>query len=62
MQKSVECDAMLALDWGVNRTATRTIYISLVRSVFDYGCVVYRSAAKTILKKLNVFQSKALRL
>ena len=50
------------VDWGANRSALKTIYISLIRSVFDYGCVVYRSASKTLLTKLDVIQHKALRL
>lgn len=47
---------------GANRPALKVIYIGLLRSVFDYGCIVYRSAAKTVLKKLDVIQYQALRL
>ncbi len=36
--------------------------VALIRSVIDYGSVVYRSAAKTLLKKLEVIQNQALRL
>lgn len=49
---------LCGVDWGANRT----IYFSLIRSVFDYGCVAYRSAAKFHLSKLDVIQHKALRL
>ena len=50
------------MEWGADRSAMRSIYTSLVRSVFDYGCFVYGSAATTHLKKLDVIQYKALRL
>ena len=50
------------VEWGADRSAMRTIYTGLVRSVFDYGCFVYGSAATTHLKKLDVIQHKALRL
>ncbi|KAL0984649.1 hypothetical protein UPYG_G00144700 [Umbra pygmaea] len=33
-----------------------------MRSVFDYGCIVYGSAATTSLKKLDVIQNQGLRL
>ena len=38
------------------------IYVALVRARIDYGCVVYGSAAKTVLAELNVAQARALRL
>ena len=38
------------------------IYVALVRARIDYGCVVYGSAAKTVLAELNVVQARALRL
>lgn len=50
------------LDWGANWSAMRTIYTNLIRSILDYGCIIYRSAAITHLKKLDVIQSKALGL
>ena len=53
---------MRGMEWGTSRPAMRTIYIGLIRSVFDYGSVVYRSAANILLKKLDVVQSQALRL
>ena len=40
----------------------KAIYISLIRSVLDYACAAYGSAAKTSLKKLEVVQAQALRL
>ena len=26
-------------DWGVSCSALKTIYVAMIRSVFDYGCV-----------------------
>lgn len=35
-----------------NRSAlTTTIYVGLIGSVLDYGCIIYESASKTMLKK-----------
>ena len=50
------------VDWGANRAALRTIYTGLIRSVIDYGCFIYGSAASSHLMKLDVVQYKALRL
>ena len=41
-------------DWGGDRKVLLRLYRSLIRSKLDYGCVVYGSAAKTHLKKLDV--------
>ncbi|KAI2647286.1 Ribonuclease H1 [Labeo rohita] len=38
------------------------MYQALIRSCCDYGCIIYGSAAKSLLKKLNVIQSRALRI
>ncbi len=38
------------------------IYVSLISSRIDYGSVVYGSAAKSVLTRLAVIQTKALRL
>ena len=50
------------IEWGASRPALKTIYIGLIRSVLDYGCIVYRSAANTALKKLDIVQHQALRI
>ena len=49
-------------EWGASRHALRTIYTGLIRSVFDYGSFIYGSAAKSLLRKLDVVQNQALRL
>lgn len=48
--------------WGADRVALRNIYIALVRSVLEYGCIVFGSAAGTSLKRLDKIQAQALRL
>ena len=45
---------------GENRRSLLKIYRVLMRSVLDYGCVAYISAAETNLKKLDVEQAQAL--
>ncbi len=39
--------------------ASKTIYIMLIRSILDYGCVVCGSAANTHLGKLEKNQAQA---
>ncbi len=46
---------------GASRAPMKSIYIALIRSVLDYGSI-YDSAAKNLLKKLDVIQAQALRL
>src|SRR6218665_1035175 len=48
--------------WGASKKALLLIYKSLIRSVIDYGDVVYSSASKSILDKLSSVQTEALRL
>ena len=49
-------------DWGASCEALRSIYVALMRSAIDYGCLVYGSAAQTHLRKLDVLQAQALRI
>lgn len=49
-------------EWGADRTALKAIYCGSIRSILDYGCVVYGSAASTSLKKLDNIQYQAMRL
>ena len=39
--------------WGADRCCLLQLYKALVRSVLDYGCIVYRSAAPSSLRRLN---------
>lgn len=49
-------------EWGANRTSLKTLYIGLIRAVIDYGSIVYQSASKVVLKKLDTIHYEALRL
>ena len=49
-------------EWGADVKSMKYIHVALVRARIDYGCVVYGSAAKTVLAELNVAQAWALRL
>ena len=40
-------------EWGADRTTLLKLYRSLVRSKLGYGCIVYGSASKTALAKLD---------
>ncbi len=53
---------LLGLEWGADYQSLKYIYVSLIRSRIDYGRVVYRSAAKSLLARLDIIQAKALRL
>lgn len=48
--------------WGASSSALKRLYQALIRSVFDYGCVAYGSAARSVLRCLDVLQSEALRV
>ena len=49
-------------EWGADQTTLLTLYRSLVRSKLDYGCLVYGSASKTALAKLDPVHNQGLRL
>ncbi len=49
-------------DWGASSQSLERIYSAVIRSSIDYGSIVYCSANKTLLKKVEVVQSKALRI
>jgi len=53
---------LCGVEWGASGSTLRAIYTGLMRSVFDYGCVVYGSASKSLLYKLDVLQNQALRI
>ena len=51
-----------SMDWGADRKVLLRLYRSLVRSKMDYGCVVYGSARKSYLCKLDSIHNQGLRL
>lgn len=49
-------------NWGADRLSLINIYKALIRLTIDYGCIMYSSACKTSLKKIERMQFKALRI
>ena len=49
-------------DWGADQSTLLHLYRALIRSKLDYGCIVYGSARKSYLQKLDPIQNNALRL
>ncbi len=49
-------------EWGASKQTLLTLYRTLIRSKLDYACAAYDSASKTLKAKLDVIQSKALRI
>ena len=62
-QKSLNILKVLSrTEWGADQTTLLKLYRSLVRSKLDYGCLVYGSASKTALAKLDPVHNQGLRL
>ena len=62
-QKSLNILKVLSrTEWGADRITLLKSYRSLVRSKLDYGCLVYGSASKTALAKLDPVHNQGLRL
>lgn len=53
---------LVGKEWEAERTSLKTIYIGLIRSVLDYGSIIFGSAANISLKRLDNIQYQALRL
>ena len=49
-------------DWGADRIVLLRLYRLLVRSKLDYGCIVYGSARRSILKQLDPIHHQGLRI
>ena len=49
-------------DWEADRIVLLRLYRSLVRSKLDYGCIVYGSARRSILKQLDPIHHQGLRI
>ena len=49
-------------DWGGDKKSLLNLYRSLIRSKLDYGCIIYGSARKSYLKKLDTIHHQGLRL
>lgn len=50
------------MDWGADRDVLLRLYRALIRSKLDYGCIVYGSARKSYISKLDTIHHQGLRL
>lgn len=48
--------------WGANKTTLIKMYQCLIRSKIDYGAIVYQSACKTLLQRIDSIQYSALKV
>jgi ribonuclease HI len=53
---------LAGVDWGATRQALQRVYCAMIRPIIDYGNIVYSSASESLLKKVSVIQSQALRI
>ena len=49
-------------EWGGDKETLLKLYRSLVRSKLDYGCIVYGSARKSYIERLDPIHNQGLRL
>ena len=49
-------------DWGADSMFLLNLYISLIRSKLDYGCIVYGSGHPSYIKLLDPVHHQGLRL
>lgn len=54
--------ALSALQWGSDRKCLIQTYQAIIRSKLDYGCILYDSAGRDLINKLETIQNTALRL
>lgn len=54
--------AISGVDWGASKETLLMIYRAMIRSIIDYGCIAYLNASTAITEKLDVIQTKALRI
>ena len=50
------------LKWGGDKDTLSMLYLAIVRSKFDYGCIVYGTASNTNLRQLDSIHNSWLRL
>ena len=46
-------------NWGADRVVLLHLYRALVRSKLDYGCIVYGSVSKSVLRTLDAVHSQS---
>jgi len=49
-------------DWGADKKVLLNLYRTFIRSILDYGCIVYGSARKSYLKMLYPIHHQGIRL
>ena len=54
--------AISSAKWGASRRILKNYYIAHIRSKLDYGSILYNTASKTNLQKLDKIQNCAMRL
>ena len=54
--------ALNGTSWGAGRVLLLGLYRAIVRSVLDYGSIVYASAAPSTLKLLDSIHNAGIRL
>ena len=63
MQEALNLIQVVAhLKWGGDRDTVLMVCHAIVRSMFDYGCIVYGTASNTNLRQLNSIHNSGLRL
>ena len=58
----VFCWVVVHLKWGGDSDTFLMLYRAIVRSKFDYGCIVYGTASNTNLRQLDNIHNSGLRL
>ncbi len=53
---------LAGVEWGACRQSLKRVYGALIKAAIDYGCMVYSSASKSQLLKVEAIQSQALRI
>ncbi len=53
---------LAGVEWGAYRQSLKRVYSALIRAAIDYGCMVYSSASKSQLLKVEAIQSQSLRI
>ncbi len=53
---------LAGVEWGACRQSLKRVNSALIRADIDYGCMVYISASKSQLLKVEAIQSQALRI
>ncbi len=53
---------LAGVEWGACRQSLKRVCSALIRAAIDYGCMVYSSASKSQLLKVEAIQSQALRI